>query len=108
VLCAKYSLCLFSGNTIKGSSGYGVAVSSSQSGLSGDTLDPDSIVVQGNSDGIAVGCHGTLIMTNSTVQANFNVGMRAVAGSGAHPLKTSLVASDISDAPTSGSSSACG
>ena len=60
--------------------------------------NPDSIVVQGNWDGIAVGSHGTLIMTNSTVQANLNVGMRAVAGSGAHPVKSSLVASDISDA----------
>lgn len=108
VLCAKYSLCRFSGNTIQGSSGAGVAVSSSQAGLSGDTLQNHvvrglsavngsqvnavSIVVQGNGAGIIVGVNSTLILGDSTVQGNFGVGIRAVGGSVIRVLASTVTA----------------
>jgi len=97
VVCNNYSLCRFSANTIQNSVGTGVMVRSSQVRFEGDILqnntaqglgvvnggqaNGDSLTIHGNGNGVLVVAKGTLFLTNSVVQENQNVGLRAVEGS---------------------------
>ncbi|HTT19576.1 MAG TPA: right-handed parallel beta-helix repeat-containing protein [Candidatus Sulfotelmatobacter sp.] len=97
VVCADASLCRFAGNTVQGSSGYGVIVASAQATLKGDRMqnnagrglsiinggevDATGVTVQGSLDGIALNTRGTLTLSNSTVNGNQNHGIVAVTSS---------------------------
>jgi hypothetical protein len=109
VVCADASLCRFSGNTVQGSPGYGVIVTSSQASLNGDTLrnnagrglsiinggevaDAIAITVQGSFDGIVLNTRGTLTLLNSTVQGNQNRGILATTSSTVRLLGSTVTA----------------
>ena len=108
VVCTNYSLCRFSVNTIQNSSGAGVWAIGSQIRFEGDTLqnhgarglsvvngsqaDGDSITVRGNANGIVLVAKGTLILLNSEVQENQNLGIRAVEGSTIRILASTVTA----------------
>jgi len=97
VVCTNYSLCRFTANTIQNSAGAGVWAIDSQVRFEGDTLqnngvrglsvvngsqaDGDSLTVRGNGNGVVLVAKGTLILANSLVQGNQNVGIRAAEGS---------------------------
>ena len=97
VVCSDASLCRFSGNTVQGSSGYGVIVASSQATLNGDSMqnnagrglsiinggivDATSVTLQGNGDGIVLNTRGTLTLSNSSVNGNQGFGIKAMTSS---------------------------
>jgi len=97
VTCAGASLCRFSGNTVRASSGYGIVVASAHASFSGDVMqdntgrglsiindgdvNADSITVQGSADGIVLNTRGTLILSNSSVNGNQSHGILAITSS---------------------------
>src|SRR5215472_13763826 len=97
VVCADASLCRFDGNTVQGSSGYGVIVASAQATLTGDKMqnnagrglsiinggdvDATGVTVQGSFDGIVLNTRGTLTLSNSSVNGNQSHGILAVTSS---------------------------
>lgn len=109
--CFGFSLCRLAGNTIQGSSGFGVWVVSSDAGLNGDivqnhaarglalvkgSLNAEAITLQGNGDGAIANIHSTLSLSDSTVQGNFNRGVLAMNGSTLRMLN-SVVTANASD-----------